>query len=79
MAWTVSISLDANSNTSGVVSVTWDSGGAEQFTYSARHDTSTFSASAFKAAAEVKRDAFLVKREAVATKETALADYMNGV
>ena len=79
MTWATKITLDAASNTSGVVSATWNSGGSDEFTYSARHDTDSFVAADFKSAAEAARDAFLTKRTLVASKETALANYMNGV
>lgn len=76
--WTVTVTLDKGSDTSGQVSVTWDAGGEDEFPFSKRVATSSFNAQEFKAEAEAARAAAAAKRTSETNKATAIAAVMNG-
>jgi len=69
MAWTVSVTLDADKTNVGTASAMWDADGDDEFTYSRRARVTDAEGDAFVAEAVAARDARAVRRE----RETELA------
>ncbi len=77
--WTVSVTLDKGSDTSGDVTAIWDIDGEDRFSHSERAATSIFDKAAFKARAIAARNEASDKRASEAAKAAAIAIEMNGV
>ena len=70
MAWIGTVQLDADKADVGTASVTWDSGGPDEFTYSRRAKVSGAEAAVFKADAIAARTVAATLR----TQNTALGE-----
>lgn len=72
MAWTASITLDADKTDVGTATSTWNAGEATEFSYSRRVKVAVSEGKAFAAEAIAARDEAIAKRAREAALETTL-------
>lgn len=75
MAWTATVTLDADKTDVGTATAVWNTGLADQFTYTARIKQGQ--ASAFIAAAKAAQSADVTKKSLEATFSASLTTAMN--
>jgi len=75
MAWTSSVTLDADKENVGHATAIWNAGEEDQFTYSRRAGVNASEAAAFVAEAH----AALIARDAKASREASLTAFLEGL